>query len=162
MLAMKAPTDRCPCRPAGILAPDLVFDTEGRVRKTGAKPHPEAVGSVMAMLSQAARKFQLARLIIACRNGSHVSPHDPVQDVGIARAPLIVVAAALVGAGDINGRRERPDARLDPALALDQVGGIGLGVPSKLADNRPLVADQPFVIDLVVNGVAVGDNAITL
>ena len=160
MLAMKAPADRRPCRLAGILAPDLVFDAEGRVREAGAKPHPETVGGVVAMLGQPAGKFQLACLVIACRDGGHVRPHDPVQQVGIARAPLIVVAAALVGTGDINGRRERPDARLDPALALDQVGGIGLGVPSKLADNRPLVADQPFVIDLVVDGVAVGDDAV--
>ena len=114
----------------------------------------------MAMCGDTAGKLQLAGRIVTLRDGRHVGSHHPRQDVGIGGAPFIVIAATLIGAGDVDCRGKGFHTGTRAALTLYQIGGIGFRVPAKLADNRPLVADQPFIIDLVVDGMTVGDDPI--
>ena len=99
-------------------------------------------------------------LVIGRGNGSHVRAHDAGEQIGVTRAPFIVITAPFIGSGDINGRGEGLYTARHTAFTLDQIGGIGLRIPAKLTNDRALVTDQPFVIDLIVDGMTVGDDPV--
>ena len=64
------------------------------------------------------------------------------------------------GPPPIGFRPERPNASVRPALDLDQMACIVGRLPSDLAHDRALIADEPLVIDAVVAGVAVRDDPV--
>ena len=102
----------------------------------------------------------MACLVIFRWNGGHVGTHHALQNVRVPRAPFIVIATPKIRPLDIDVRCEGFYTSIGTALTLDQISRIGLWIPPELAYNRALITDQPFIIDLIVDGVAIGDDAI--
>ncbi len=104
--------------------------------------------------------FQLGGAIVFLWDDSEVSIHDPGNDVGVFLTPFIVIALALVRPFDVIGRSVWSDTFLRSALFGNQVVGILLWFPSQLPHDRALIADQPFVVDLVAHRMAVGNDPV--
>ena len=65
--------------------------------------------------------------------------------------------------GDLNNiliDERRLIIQADSPFALNQISSIFSGVPSHLAHNCTLIADQPFIVDLIVDGMAVGHDPV--
>ena len=86
--------------------------------------------------------------------------HNPLKHFGQPFAPRVVVAIARIGSRHVIGRCVGIYATLRPAFARDQLAGIVFWVYPQLSHDGPLIADQPFVIDLVILCVAVGDDPV--
>ena len=78
----------------------------------------------------------------------------------MALAPFVAVAARFVGAGHIIGGGQGFDAGHGATLTGNLVARKCFRVPAHLPHDGTLIADQPFVVDLVGDGVAVGHDAV--
>ena len=136
-LPVQRPAQRGARRHQRVVAADHVVEPEGRVGEGRAQPEPEAVGGLAAEAVLAAGMEQVHRPVVGGRDHREIRGHDAGEDVGEARAPLVVVAAAVVGAGDVGGRGERPGAALGAALAGDQVAGPAVRGRSPSAARSP-------------------------
>ena len=137
-----------------------MIDGELRRRKARAKLGPEPGGEVVGAAPGAGCVVELAGAVVLRRDDRHVGRHDVPENVRVFRAPLVVVAVARIGPRPVGFGHERGHATIRAAFGLDQVARIGGGLPSELAHHRALVADEPFVVDPVVAGVAVRDGAV--
>ena len=160
MTAPQAPPQRGAGWHERILAADPVVDGEHRGGKARAKLHPEPAREAVGASARPGRVLELARAVVLGRDGRHVGRHDAGQHVRVLLAPFVVVASSRIGSRSIGLRRERPDAGVRAALRFDQVTRVAGRFPFELAHDRSLVADDPFVVDPVVAGVAVRDDAV--
>ena len=74
--------------------------------------------------------------------------------------PNHCVATSAIWAGAVDLRREGPHGTLRTALTLDEVPGEIRRLPTELPDDRALVADQPLIVDVIVDRMAVGDDPV--
>lgn len=140
-------------------AADLVVDGEAGIGEAGAQLHPLRLGKRNAPAGDAAHMRDMDRPVIAAADGGHVLGHDRRQDIGQLLAQRVVVAAALIGAGQVNSGGEGAPGLLRPALTRDRGARPGLGAVAQLAHHRPHVVAQPFVGDHIVLNIAIGDAA---
>ncbi len=160
MAAVERPADRSARRHQGVVAADDVVQREGGVGECCAERHPEAVGRARPVRGDPARIVERRGAVVLGRDRREVRRHDAGEKVREPGAPLALVAPAAIGALAVGRGGERARAAFRAALAGDLVAGEVPRGPAHLTDDRALVADQPFVVDHVGPGVAVGDDAV--
>ena len=154
--APKAPADGGAGRHHRIVTPDHMVDLEIRVGEGRAQAQPERIRRSMAVGRKAPGVFKMTGAIILGRDDRELCRHHPGQQVGMALAPLVFIAPSLIGAFDVILRRRRCPA---PACCHLGKGPVARVLPH-LTQRRAVVADQPFVGDLVVLGIAVGNRPV--
>ena len=110
VLAAQRPTERRAGREALIPAADLVIDHENCIGEGRAQAHPELVGRAPTMPSDTSGIFELASPVTSGGDRGKFGRHDAVEDVGIASASCVIVAAPFVVADNVSLRCERFDA----------------------------------------------------
>ena len=130
------------------------------IRKRRPQTHPELIGPIMGQCFNPACIGQICSAVIVARDRCKICVHNAGQNIGIARAPFIVVTMAFIRPLNIDIGGKGMGTGLWPAFACNQIAGVFTWIHPQLAHNRALVTDQPFIINLIIFRMAIRDDAI--
>ena len=130
--ASQTPAHSGAVRRAAVATSDLVMNLEHCGRETRAQLHPACFRKLVRPAA--------ARAPVLCAHGSVVlltdhreaKRHDPLQDRRQRYPPFVIIALALVRAGDVVRGVERPRAALRPAPPRNLIASILAGVEAEL------------------------------
>ena len=104
--------------------------------------------------------FCLNSPVILSWNDRHVSEHNFIEHICIALTPFIVITPPLIRARDIYFRHKRQRSLYHTAFARNLITGIVSRVPSHLTNNCALIADQPLIVNFIINSMTVCNDAV--